>query len=380
MMFRNYKFKNINIRLIIYCVLITIIGVLVVGSAGGEDYKNKQIIGMIIGVIIMTVVALVDYSFVIRFSWVYYIIAGILLLMVFTPYGYNAGTGATRWLRISGFTFQPSEFAKLLLILFFAAYFMKHEEDINKPKTLLKTAILAAIPLALIIKEPDLSTTIVTFLTISMMFFAAGLTYKIVIAVLGVTIPAIILFLILEIQGKSLLKGYQDRRILAWLHPEDHPGDAYQQQNSIMAIGSGQMLGKGLNNTSAYSVKNGNFIPEPHTDFIFAVAGEELGFIGAVVIIILLFLIAFEILRITKKAKDMAGKIICVGVASLIAIQSFVNISVVTGLLPNTGLPLPFVSYGLTSLITLYIGIGLVLNVGIQPKKTYIDEMKPLKF
>jgi rod shape determining protein RodA len=213
-----------------------------------------------------------------------------------------------------------------------------------------------------------------------MMFFAAGLTYKIVIAVLGVSIPAIILFLILEIQGKSLLKGYQDRRILAWLHPEDHPGDAYQQQNSIMAIGSGQMLGKGLNNTSAYSVKNGNFIPEPHTDFIFAVAGEELGFIGAVVIIILLFLIAFEILRITKKAKDMAGKIICVGVASLITIQSFVNISVVTGLLPNTGLPLPFVSYGLTSLITLYIGIGLVLNVGIQPKKTYIDEMKPLKF
>ena len=159
-MFRNYKFRYINIRLIIYCVLITVIGVLVIGSAGGEDYKNKQIIGMIIGVIIMTVVALIDYSLVIRFSWVYYIIAGILLLAVFTPYGYNAGTGATRWLRISGFTFQPSEFAKLLLILFFAAFFMKHEEDINKPKTLLKTAILAAIPLVLIIREPDLSTTI----------------------------------------------------------------------------------------------------------------------------------------------------------------------------------------------------------------------------
>ena len=202
-MFRNYKFRYINIRLIVYCILITIIGVLVIGSAGGEDYKNKQIIGMIVGVIIMTVVALIDYSLVIRFSWIYYIIAGILLLAVFTPYGYNAGTGATRWLRIGGFTFQPSEFAKLLLILFFAFYFMKHEEDINKPKTLLKTAILAAIPLVLIIREPDLSTTIVTFLTIAMMFFAAGLTYRIVVVVLGVTVPAVVIFLILELQGKS---------------------------------------------------------------------------------------------------------------------------------------------------------------------------------
>ena len=135
-----------------------------------------------------------------------------------------------------------------------------------------------------------------------------------------------------------------------------------------MAIGSGQMLGKGLYNTSAYSVKNGNFIPEPHTDFIFAVAGEELGFLGSVAIIGLLFIITFEILLIAKRAKDTSGKLICVGMATLIGFQSFVNICVVTGLMPNTGLPLPFVSYGLTSLVTVYFGIGIVLNVGLQSK------------
>ena len=124
-----------------------------------------------------------------------------------------------------------------------------------------------------------------------------------------------------------------------------------------------------VNKNNFDSVKNGNFISEPHTDFIFSVAGEELGFVGAATIIILLTLIALECVLIGRKAKDLAGRLICCGMAALIGFQSFVNISVTTGLLPNTGLTLPFVSYGLTSLVTLYIGIGIVLNVGLQPKK-----------
>ena len=135
-----------------------------------------------------------------------------------------------------------------------------------------------------------------------------------------------------------------------------------------MAIGSGQLLGKGLGNEAFDSVKNGNYISEPHTDFIFAVAGEELGFVGTVLIIGLIFFITLEILLIAKRAKDISGKLICVGMATLIGFQSFVNICVVTGLMPNTGLPLPFVSYGLTSLVTVYFGIGIVLNVGLQSK------------
>ena len=187
---------------------------------------------------------------------------------------------------------------------------------------------------------------------------------------LAVGIPSFIIMFTLLIQDKiPFIEAYQVTRIMAWLYPDDYPADAYQQQNSIMAIGSGQLLGKGLNNTEATSVINGNFIPEPQTDFIFAVAGEELGFIGTVVIIILLLFITIECILIARKAKDTAGRLICCGFAALIGFQSLINISVASGLLPNTGLPLPFVSYGLTSLLSLYIGVGLVLNVGLQPKK-----------
>ena len=246
---------------------------------------------------------------------------------------------------------------------------MMHEEDINKPKILAFTILLSAIPLLLIEKEPDLSTTIVTMMIICVMMFVVGLSYKLVAIVLGISIPSIAILLILvSREGQTILKEYQGNRILAWLKPDKYPSSSYQQQNSIMAIGSGQLLGKGLGNDAFDSVKNGNYISEPHTDFIFAVAGEELGFLGSVLIIALIFFITIEILLIAKRAKDISGKLICVGMATLIGFQSFVNICVVTGLMPNTGLPLPFVSYGLTSLVTVYFGVGIVLNVGLQAK------------
>ena len=163
--------------------------------------------------------------------------------------------------------------------------------------------------------------------------------------------------------------GYQSRRILAWRYPKLYPDDALQTQNSMMAIGSGQLWGKGLYNNDVTSVKNGNFIAEAHTDFIFAVVGEEMGFIGTAIVVILLLLIALECLRVAKHAQDLSGKLICCGIGSLIAFQSFVNICVVTGLFPNTGVPLPFVSSGLTSLVTNFVGMGIVLNIGLQPRK-----------
>ena len=246
---------------------------------------------------------------------------------------------------------------------------MRWEDEINTPKCLVKLAILAGIPLVLILKEPNLSTTIVTFLIIAAMIFMAGLDYRIVGIVLAVAIPLVILIVLLVLSGHGgFLEGYQGNRILAWLRPEDYPSLAYQQQNSIMAIGSGQITGKGLFNDAFDSVKNGNFISEPQTDFIFAVAGEELGFAGGIVIVLLLAIITVECFLTARKAKDLSGKLICSGIGAWIGFQSFVNIGVVTGLLPNTGLPLPFVSYGLTSLVSLYIGLGLVLNVGMQAK------------
>ena len=364
-MFHNYKFKNLDVKLIIAVIALTIIGIFVIGSAN-EANQQKQILGMILGIFVMAAMALIDYDFLLHFHWGYYFLVLGLLASVLL-FGEKTG-GATRWIDV-GIRFQPSELAKILLILFFAWFFMMHEEDINKPKTLAFTVVLSLFPLFLIEKEPDLSTTIVTMMIICVMIFVTGVSYKLVGAVVGVTVPgiALLLFLVTR-EGQTILDEYQGLRILAWLKPDEYPSSSYQQQNSIMAIGSGQLLGKGLGNEAFDSVKNGNYISEPHTDFIFAVAGEELGFVGSALIIILIFFITIEILLIAKNAKDIAGKLICIGMAALIGFQSFVNICVVTGLMPNTGLPLPFVSYGLTSLVTVYFGIGIVLNVGLQSK------------
>ncbi len=369
-LFRNYHIKNYNFRLVVAVLTLTILGVFIVGSAN-ENYMTRQIVGMLLGLIVMTVVSLVNYSLVLSFHWVYYAVACVMLALVFTPLGYSSHN-ATRWLQIGGFRYQPSEFAKVLIVLFFARFLMDHEEDLNTPKRLALCALLGAAPLLLIVREPDLSTTIVTFMMIFSMMFFAGLSYKIVAPLVGAGVLGVLFVIYSTIYsaGGGLL-AYQGNRIKAWLQPEKYPDLARQQQNSIMAIGSGQVLGKGLNNTGVDSVKNGNYIPEPHTDFIFAVAGEELGFLGSSIIIILLFVIVYECIRTAKRAKDLSGKLICIGMASLVGFQAFVNICVVTGLMPNTGIPLPFVSYGLTSLVALYFGIGMVLNVSLQSKKLY---------
>jgi rod shape determining protein RodA len=222
----------------------------------------------------------------------------------------------------------------------------------------------------LIKSQPALSTSIVVGLIFCVLLYIAGLSYKIILSVAAVAIPLVTIGISIILQpGQKLLKGYQANRVLAWLQPDQYSDLAYQQTNSKIAIGSGQLFGKGLNNNIISSVKNGNFISEPHTDFIFAVVGEELGFVGGCVIIVLLALIALECIRIGRNAKDLSGTLICTGMAALITCQSFVNICVATGLMPNTGIPLPFVSYGLTSLVSIFIGMGFVFNVGLQPKK-----------
>lgn len=368
-MFRGYKFKNYNLRLVAEIFVLTVIGIMVIGSAN-SDYQNKQIIGMVLGLIVMVIVSLVDFEHVLQYHYACYGLT-IALLLSTIVFGSEGRLGdAKRWIDLGFIRFQPSELAKVLLVLFFAKFLMRldEDEDMNTPKWLAIIAILAGIPLVLIVIEPDLSTTIVTFLMLAAMIYMAGLSAKLVCWVLGLAIPAISVAIVMIDKG-LLLKQYQALRILAWLHPEDYPSEAYQQQNSIMAVGGGQLFGKGLYNNAVDSVKNGNYISEPQTDFIFAVTGEELGFIGSTVVVILLLAITLECIRIGKKAKDLSGQLICVGMASLVGFQSFVNISVVTGIMPNTGLPLPFMSYGLTSLVTLYFGMGFVLNVGLQAKR-----------
>ncbi|RDY32852.1 FtsW/RodA/SpoVE family cell cycle protein [Lachnotalea glycerini] len=366
-MLKQYQLKNYKIRLCFFLIAISSLGILIIGSAK-ESVQGKQILGLVLGIIAMIVISLMDYSYVINFYWILYVI-NIGLLLLVQLIGDDAG-GAVRWVEIAGIRFQPSELSKIILILFFAKFFTKYQEQINTVKILAASVILIGIPLALIKEQPDLSTSIVVALIFCILLFVAGLSYKIILSVFAIVIPMAALLISIILQpGQQIIEGYQAKRILAWLQPELYYDLVYQQTNSKIAIGSGQLFGKGLNNNIISSVKNGNFISEAQTDFIFAVAGEELGFIGGCVIIVLLALIAWECIRIGKNAKDLSGTLICCGMAALVTCQSFVNICVATGLMPNTGIPLPFISYGLTSLLSLFIGMGFVLNVGLQPKK-----------
>lgn len=245
---------------------------------------------------------------------------------------------------------------------------MKRGEKLNSLGNLFKCAALLIPPWILIEEQPDLSTSIIILILFAVVMYIGGLSHKIIIGFISVVIPALVIFLFIALQPDStLLKDYQVNRIKSWINPEKYAlTTAYQTRNSMIAIGSGQLWGKGLNNNEVGSVKNGNYISEPQTDFIFAIIGEEMGFVGCSVVIVLLMLISAECFNIGRYAKDLAGKIICCGMGALVLFQSFINISVTTGILPNTGLPLPFVSYGLTSLVSLYIGMGFVLNVGLQ--------------
>ena len=323
-MIRQYKLQDYNFRLIIVLMALTSMGVLLVGSAD-PSLQKKQFLGMVLGLIVMVIVSLIDFSWILNFSWIMYG-GNILLLLLVKVMGTDAN-GAQRWLSIGGFQFQPTELAKIILILFFAKFFMDHEEDLNTLRTLVKAVVLIAIPLSLILSQPDLKNTITVAILFCIMIYVAGLSYKIIGSILLIAVPMAIVFLFIVVQpDQKLIKDYQRDRIMAFLNSEDdaYSDDVLQQENSVTAIGSGQLTGKGLNNNEVASANKGNFVSENQTDFIFSVAGEELGFIGCTAIL----------------------------------------------------LPLPFVSYGLTSIVSLYIGMGLVLNVGLQKYRTYREVEK----
>jgi len=366
-MLRQYKLKNYNFKLIAFVIGLSFIGYFAIGSAK-SSLQSRQLYGILIGIIAMVIVSLVDYNLYAKVKWILYGISvvGLMLVLIFGVEVNNS----KRWINI-GFQFQPSELAKILLILFFSQFIMKYSERVNTLKMMIFMILLVAVPMFLIYKEPDLSTTLVIGAAFCIMLFVGGLEYRTIFIILGTVIPlGIVFFSIIMQEGQTILKEYQVIRILAWLYPEKYADSAaYQQRNSVTAISSGMLHGKGLNNNVIASVKNGDFISEPQTDFIYAVIGEEMGFIGAAAVVVLLFLIGYECMRIAHYSTNMSGAIVANGLGGMIMTQGFMNIAVTTGLLPNTGIPLPFVSYGLTSLVSLYLGIGVVLNIGLQGDK-----------
>ncbi|MCL2051922.1 MAG: rod shape-determining protein RodA [Lachnospiraceae bacterium] len=364
-MLKNYRLRDYNFKLVIYVIALAIIGIMAIGSAD-ESLQTRQLYGFLTALFLMVVISLFDYSLIIYFYWVIYVVNIILLLMVLF-FGETVNN-AQRWLILFDIQFQPSETAKILLILFFAQFIMKCKDRFNSLQNLFLSIAFFALPFYLIFRQPDLSTSIIVALIFCVMVYIGGLNWKIIAGIFALVIPAALIFLAIVTNPETeLLKDYQQNRIVAFFDKEAYSlREGYQQENSVMAIGSGQLYGKGYNNNLLSSVKNANYIAEQQTDFIYAIIGEEFGFIGAAAVILLLMLITIECLLIARRAKDIAGTIIATAVGSMIGIQGFINIGVATYILPNTGLPLPFVSYGLTSLVSAFIGIGFVLNIGLQ--------------
>jgi len=369
-MFRNYRIRDYDFKLVLMILALASIGVMAIGSAE-ESLQNRQLAGVAAGAAVMIIISFLNYSMILKLYWLMYIVnIGLLALVMFSPAGDDAG-GAQRWLEIGGLRFQPSETAKILLILFFAQFIMKYKKKINTVRFIACSLALAAVPWVMIYKQPDLSTSIVVVVIFCFVLFAGGISWKLVVGAFAVAIPAVAIVISMALQpDNEILTDYQRGRILSFVNPQEYATTlAYQQLNSVTAIASGQLEGKGYKNNEITSVKNGNFISEAQTDFIFAVIGEEFGFKGSIAVIILLMGISLECVSVARKAKDTAGTVIAAGMGGMIAFQGFVNIGVATFILPNTGLPLPFVSYGLTSLMSLFMGMGFVLNVRLQAKR-----------
>ncbi len=371
MPWKKYNFRYYNYLLILFALILSVIGVLCIRSATSQSYyysgiENKQILGIVLGVILMLILSLLDYHLLLKF-WPVLYIGNFLLLLAVRFFGEVRG-GAKRWITLPLIgNLQPSEFLKITLIISLAAVLGYLKDRLNTLPGLMAIVALLFPPLYMVVTQPNLSTTVLIALICLSVIYVAGISYKIVGGVLLAGIPFSIWFIYTIMQpGQTLIYEYQARRILSFINPEKYQDSVYQQENSVMAIGSGGLWGKGLNTTTFESVKSGNFISESHSDFIFTIIGEELGFVGSVAVLLLLAGVVYQCLRIAKNARDAQGRYIAMGVVAMIGFQTFINVAVATFIMPNTGLPLPFVSYGVSSLMSNFITLGVVLNIGLQ--------------
>ena len=379
-MFKKYKLRSYNFRLIALITITCIYALMVVNSAN-SSYTIKQGAGMAVAYLMMIFISFVDYKFITKYYWLWYAIGNILLVLVLLIG--KSSHGAKRWLGIgTSFQIQPSEFMKLIIAIFLAKVISMYKDRLNTWKFLVIIALVLLVPILLIVKEPDLSTTVMVVLIVVTIIFCAGISYKIIGMVLLVVVPLIAAFLVYIIATPDpvFMEQYQRNRIVDFIYGSDSTdgtvsAGVYQQNYAVQAIGSGQLSGKGLNNEDPSSLKNAGYIAEAQNDFIFAVIGEELGFVGCLITIFLLFAIVIECIITAVRAKDLEGRLICCGVAAYIAFQTFINIGVVTKLLPNTGLPLPFFSCGVTSLVNLFAAMGIVLNINLQRNVDRDDEI-----
>lgn len=329
-------------------------------------YLKKQVFATILGVVVMIAISVIDYHFWERFAWIAYFLSIILIFAVKIPGLGRTSRGATRWLIIGGQSFQPSEFAKVAVILLLAHLIKNNSRNMKKIWTMSKM-ILLVIPISMILVAitSNLSTAIIVLGIAVLMVFVASPSYGI-FAFASAFIAGLVYFVVTKTDWLvEVVGGYRVERILVWLNPEAYPLDGgFQVLQGLYAIGSGGLFGRGLGN----SIQKLSFLPEPQNDMIFAIICEELGLFGAVSVIFLFLFMLWRFMVIANNAPDLFGSLIVVGVMGHIAIQVILNIAVVTNTIPNTGITLPFISYGGTSVLFLLAEMGLVLGVSKRIK------------
>lgn len=369
---KDYEWRKYNFPLVAIVIIMGMIGTFslwIIGSGYNQDADfKKHLAGLLLGLIIMAVMSIIDYHTICRFVIIYYIIViGLVAATRFSPLGTNNGKDAYRWINLPGFQLQPSELCKIAVIFAIAVVLTKLQDKLNTFIPFIAVGAVISLPLVFIIIQPDLSSSIVIVFIAAMMLFSSGLSYKVILPVVCVAVPLFIVAIWYIQQPDPLfIKPYQVERIIGFRHPELYPDIAYQQENSIEAISSGQLYGKyilgGISDVRQY-----NRVDVTESDFIWSAIGEEFGFIGCFAIIIVLMVFIFICLHVAKNAVDYTGKMLAIGISSMFMFQIFANIGVATMILPNTGLPLPFLSSGLSSVFTYMIAIGVLLNIGIQP-------------
>ena len=323
-------------------------------------YLKKQAVAAALGLAAMFVVSRIPYHFWEQFAALGYLVSVVLILLVLTPLGYEAN-GARRWLRL-GISIQPAEIAKLAMILFLASFICKLGKGIRTNKGFL-VVLCVPLPICALVWfiTENMSSAIIIFGIAFLMLFVASPDYKrfIAIGIAGVTVVVLFVFTFIQMKDSDML-GVRGARVLAWLDPEAYAsGKGFQTLQALYAIGSGGIFGKGL----GQSMQKLGFLPETQNDMIFSIVCEELGLFGGIAIILLFLLLIWRFMIIANNAADLFGALLVVGVLGHIAIQVILNIAVVTNTIPNTGISLPFISYGGSSVMFLLIEIGIVLSV-----------------
>ena len=349
---------------------IAIIGLFAVYSAtftpqGPSSLYYKQLLWIAAGIVVMFLAIIPDYHTIGRFAYSLYIVSIVLLVLVMVVG--RAGMGAQRWLSLGPIAFQPSELAKLAVVLALARYFAEDPRQSYGLTDLAKPAILVMIPLVLVLRQPDLGTALMLLLAASIVVVIAGLRIQalMVVCIVAATLAASVV-LVPPVKGKvwNSLKPYQQKRIKAFLNPESDPlGSGYHAHQSKIAVGSGRITGKGfLQGTQSQLA----FLPERHTDFIFSVIAEEHGLFGTGFMLFLYLALLLLGIETAKNAKDKLGALMAGGIVAMLALYVFINIGMTIGVAPIVGVPLPLASYGGTSIITTFLAIGLLSNIQMR--------------